>query len=333
MSMLPTFVGDPPRAIDPAILPDRRELGIVALERTRMPIVITDPRQPDNPIVLANEAFLDLTGYAADEVIGRNCRFLQGPASDPEDIQSIRHALARGDDNFSIELLNHRKDGSKFWNQLAISPVRDSAGALLYYFSSQKDVTERRRAQELEQIERLLLKEVDHRALNALALVQSIVRLSQRSSMEAFATTVTRRVDALAYAHRLLAASAWAGADLTELLAVDSVSSEIEMHGPPLSLPTRFIQPLAVVFQELMVNARQHGALSVSGGKVVMRWRDTVPALELQWREEWAPTNIGVPTNGLGLDLIQGIVRNQLGGTVKNVWLEHGLSASFSIPW
>jgi PAS domain-containing protein len=90
----PAFEGDPPTATTPAVLPDRRELALVALERTRMPIVVIDARTQDAPIVLANQAFLDLTGYSADEVIGRNCRFLQGPESDPATISVIRDGLA-----------------------------------------------------------------------------------------------------------------------------------------------------------------------------------------------------------------------------------------------
>jgi len=74
-----SFEGDSPVAADGDVLADRRELALVAVERTRMPMVITDPRKPDNPIVLANQAFLDLTGYAASEVLGRNCRFCKDP--------------------------------------------------------------------------------------------------------------------------------------------------------------------------------------------------------------------------------------------------------------
>src|SRR5579875_1123264 len=139
-----SFRGDPPAAADPGVLPDRRELALVAVERTRMPMVVTDPRQPDNPIVLANAAFLQLTGYEAEEVLGRNCRFLQGRDTDPADVDLIRRELAKGEDHISVELLNYRKDGSVFWNQLAISPVTDESGAVIYYFASQKDVTERR---------------------------------------------------------------------------------------------------------------------------------------------------------------------------------------------
>src|ERR1700712_5117637 len=87
-------------------MPDRRELALVAVERTRMPMVVTDPRQPDNPIVLANSAFLALTGYEAEEVIGRNCRMLQGPGTNPADIDAIRRGLEDGDEHVSVLSLN-----------------------------------------------------------------------------------------------------------------------------------------------------------------------------------------------------------------------------------
>jgi PAS domain S-box-containing protein len=89
----PSFRGDPPVAAVPDMLRDRRELALVAIERTRMPMVITNPREPDNPIVYANEAFLDLTGYDAMEVLGRNCRFLQGELTDEQDVEFIRSGM------------------------------------------------------------------------------------------------------------------------------------------------------------------------------------------------------------------------------------------------
>ena len=124
----PTFRGDQPRAVAPEVMNDRRELAFVALERTRMAIVVTDARQPDNPIVLANQAFMDMTGYSDDEIIGRNCRFLQGPGTSPDTLERVREAI-RGRLDVTVELLNYRKDGTPFWNQLYISPVCDEAGA------------------------------------------------------------------------------------------------------------------------------------------------------------------------------------------------------------
>ena len=152
----------PPSAATAQGLADRLELAAIALNRTRMPMAVTNPREPDNPIVLANQAFLKLTGYAADEIIGRNCRFLQGKGTSPAVVARIRAGIADEHD-FSIEVLNYRKDGSAFWNQLHVSPIHDDEGRLLYFFASQEDVTEFRKVQSLEANEHRLLKEVDHR--------------------------------------------------------------------------------------------------------------------------------------------------------------------------
>jgi PAS domain S-box-containing protein len=126
----------------------RRSAGpfIAALERTRQPMIVTDPRIPDNPIVFANPAFLALTGYSADEVLGRNCRFLQGPDTDPAAVAQVRGAIA-GRKEVKVQLLNYRKDGSTFWNELYLSPVFDEAGELLNFFASQVDVTPARQGQ------------------------------------------------------------------------------------------------------------------------------------------------------------------------------------------
>ncbi len=137
ISFKPAFHGDAPAAADPAALIDRSELALVAVERTRMPMVVTNPRRDDSPLVLANQAFLDLTGYTASEVIGRNCRFMQGPETSQSSIDIIRRGVADGEHHVTTDLVNYRKDGSSFWNRLCISPVCDEVGELLYYFASQ----------------------------------------------------------------------------------------------------------------------------------------------------------------------------------------------------
>jgi PAS domain S-box-containing protein len=107
-----------------------------AVRATRMPMVITDPRLLDNPVVFANTAFCRLTGYARDEILGRNCRFLQGPLTDPAAVSAIRAAVreARG---IEIDIRNHRRTGEPFWNRLLLAPVLDTRGALAYFFASQ----------------------------------------------------------------------------------------------------------------------------------------------------------------------------------------------------
>ena len=110
-------------------------------------IIITDATQPDNPITYVNPAFERLTGYAADEALGKNCRFLQGPETDPESVERIREAVRRREE-INIVLLNYRKDGTPFWNDLTIAPVRDAAGEVTHFVGVQNDVTARKQAEE-----------------------------------------------------------------------------------------------------------------------------------------------------------------------------------------
>ena len=134
-----------------------------AVRATRMPMVITNPRLPDNPIVFCNDSFCRLTGYARAEILGRNCRFLQGPGSDPATIQRLRDALAARAP-LQVDLRNYRKDGEPFWNRLLMAPVFDEAGALAYFFASQVDVTiERERLAALESDNASLTVEVADR--------------------------------------------------------------------------------------------------------------------------------------------------------------------------
>lgn len=135
-----------------------------AVRATRMPMLITDPNQDDNPIVFANDAFLRLTGYTRDEVIGRNCRFLQGPETDPKDVQRLRDAISRRA-QIEMEIINHRKDGSRFHNRVLISPVFDEDGHLTYFFASQFDVTlERDRMVRLQHEHDKLARDVELRS-------------------------------------------------------------------------------------------------------------------------------------------------------------------------
>ncbi|WP_288381520.1 histidine kinase famiy protein [uncultured Massilia sp.] len=122
---------------------ERGNIFFAAIEMTRMPMVVTDPNQPDNPIAFVNRAFLDLTLYKEEEVLGRNCRFLQGEQTDPHTVDEVRRAL-REERAVAVDILNYKADGSAFWNGLFIGPVFDAEGRLLYWFASQMDITRRR---------------------------------------------------------------------------------------------------------------------------------------------------------------------------------------------
>lgn len=192
-------------------------------------MAVTDPSQPDNPIVFVNEAFQQLTGYSREECIGKNCRFLQGPNTDQIAIEKVRRAVENGDD-IAVDLLNYKKDGTTFWNALYLSPVRGANGEVQFFFASQLDVTERVDAQrritnQKEQVDHevrvrtadleasleaqsLLLHEVDHRVKNNLSVIGSLLRMQIRETEEPMVRQALRstmeRVDAMAAIHRRL---------------------------------------------------------------------------------------------------------------------------------
>jgi PAS domain S-box-containing protein len=112
-----------------------------SIEHSPIATVISDPRLPDNPLVAANAAFARLTGYSTSQVLGRNCRFLAGPRTDPEASAVIREAVDKKLP-CTTELLNYRKDGSTFWNAVMVAPIFGPTGELAFYLGSQVDLGE-----------------------------------------------------------------------------------------------------------------------------------------------------------------------------------------------
>ena len=332
----PSLRADKPVAVSAQALADRNTLAAIAVERTRMPMVITDPRQADNPIVLANKAFLKLTGYRAEEVLGRNCRFLQGKGTSRAAIAAIREALEQ-DREIDIEILNYRKDGSPFWNQLGLSPVHDEDGELLYIFASQIDVTELRKVQGLEAAEHRLLKEVDHRARNVLAIVDGIVRLSRSDNPKRYAASIQQRVQALALAHSLLAERGWQEIGVEQVIRqqIEPFSSpRVRLAGPDLGVPANMVQPLSLVIHELVNNAVAHGALSAPEGVLDVRWEGgpTPGAITLRWEEVGGPAPSRDPPAGYGMAIMRGMIERQLRGSLSPEWNDTGLTLLLSLP-
>jgi PAS domain S-box-containing protein len=122
------------------ILRDRAIAAVVSA------VIITDPTQPDNPVVDVNPAFERITGYSKEEVIGRNCRILQGPESEPEVVAMLHDGVVHQQECQAV-IRNYRKDGTLFWNEIKITPVRDASGRLIHFVGVSTDVTERVEAQ------------------------------------------------------------------------------------------------------------------------------------------------------------------------------------------
>ena len=264
-----------------------------AVRATRMPMVVTDPSLPDNPIVFCNVAFQRLTGYEREEIIGRNCRFLQGPDTDAGTIAEVRAAIRDGHD-VDVDLLNYRKDGTTFWNALFMSPVRDGDGVLRFFFASQMDVTERVEAQKIisqqkELVEReverrtadlraaldaktILLHEVDHRVKNNLTMIGSLLRLQVRSIDDPVITakldSMLERVDALAVVHRQLYQSTDISSfdigSFAENLARDVVDASgrsditVGIDAQPLFIDAANASALGLIINEILTNSIKH---------------------------------------------------------------------------
>ena len=114
---------------------------VKALQTAQQNFVITDPSLPDNPIVYASEGFLELTGYTRNQVLGRNCRFLQGPETDPRAVDKIRKGIESGEDT-TVVLLNYCMDGTKFWNQFFVATLRDGDGKVMNHLGVQCRVSQ-----------------------------------------------------------------------------------------------------------------------------------------------------------------------------------------------
>jgi PAS domain S-box-containing protein len=264
-----------------------------AIRAIRMAMIVTDARQSDNPIIFANDAFLALTGYDRDEVIGRNCRFLQGPDTDPVQVDRIRHAVAQGED-LALDVLNYRKDGSTFWNALNLSPVHGKGGEIIYFFGSLLDISDKKRV-ELEhgdlrerleaavaartadltqalQQKTALLHEVDHRVKNNLQLISSLLLLQNRRVTDPAVKSSLRgmleRVSAIATVHRRLFQS-----DDVERFDVSAFVRDLvgDMMGSArrddikvrldlerIDIAASKAAPLALVISELFSNALRH---------------------------------------------------------------------------
>ena len=157
-----------------------------AVHKTRMAMALSDPRLPDCPLVFVNPAFIELTGYDAEAVVGRNCRFLQGPETDRNAVARIREAVRKGE-AITEELYNYRRDGSGFWNSLYVSPIFDDNGALIYFFASQSDSSVRKEA-ERRQTQRVasmgaLVSGIAHKFNNLMTVVLGNVELAASRAM------------------------------------------------------------------------------------------------------------------------------------------------------
>ncbi len=263
---------------------DRLHLFERAVTASTNSIVITDPSQPDNPLVYVNPAFERTTGYAAEEALGHNCRFLQGKDRDQPAIEEVKSAVREGR-HCTVVLRNYRKDGTLFYNELSVYPARDENDRVVNFVGVQNDITERRRTEEaLREIRRAERRRIA-RDLHDIVLqdlsgaLQSLRLLHTQSRHTGTGVDLAEEIEALGRASSGLRSAVYDLRHEKERPFVESVGSLIELNQQ--ATPDREVRlvveeefprglsggesvPLLRVLQEALTNARRHsGARTV----------------------------------------------------------------------
>src|SRR5215204_3279129 len=289
--------------------PDRLRLLERAVTASTNSIVISDPNQPDDPIVYVNPAFERTTGYAAEEVLGRNCRLLQGEDRDQPATGELRSALGEGR-QCTVVLRNYRKDGTLFWNELSIYPVRDEQGRMTNFVGVQNDITERIRAEEiLSEIRRAerrrIARDLHDMVLQDLSGVLQSLRLTHlRAKGSGLELDLEEELEALRSATLGLRSAIHDLRHEKEQPLVKSVESLVELNrqvrpdckiglvveeGFPNMLPGEVGVVLLRVIREALTNARYHSeaksvvvTLKVEGSDLVAEISDDGQGFELE---------------------------------------------------
>jgi PAS domain S-box-containing protein len=322
----------------------REKLGpfVVAAETTRMAMVFTDAKEPDNPIIFANDSFLSLTGYAREEVLGQSFNFLMAHAADAEALGQIE-AEFRGDSDGASEIRYRRKDGSEFWAALFISPVRDEARDVVQYFASFVDLT---RHKEDEAQSKMLIDELNHRVKNTLSTVQSIVwqALRTTSDPKVIRESIQSRLVALSRSHDLLTRENWKSAGLLDVLrealepfgVADGRAERIVITGENIRFPPKAVLVLGIAFNELATNAVKYGAFSNGTGSIVIEWatepRPEGARLILRWQEKDGPPVTAPSRKGFGSRVVERGLAHELEGTVHLDYRPAGLVCTMTMP-
>jgi len=315
---------------------------VVAAKTTRMAILFADACETDNPIIFANDAFLELTGYTREEVLGQSFNFFMAHVTDEEALALIRkqfEGLAETD----AEILYRRKDGREFWACLFVSPVRDDDGDIIQYFASFVDLTSYKEDQAQSQ---MLIAELNHRVKNTLATVQSIVSQATRTNAnpQAIKKAVESRLFALSRSHDLLSRENWRSAGLLDVLhaalepfgGLDERSGRVEISGENIRFAPKAALALGIAFNELATNALKYGAFSNEYGSIRIEWTvEPSPEgrrLVLIWTEKDGPVVVAPLHKGFGSQVIERGLAHELDGTVQLDYLPEGVVCTMNIP-
>jgi PAS domain S-box-containing protein len=294
-------------------------------------------------MLYCNRALEQLAGLSLADILGKTDVEWNPDLSEAEALQVADKLVLATGQTQDLEESFTGHDGKTRIYQTIKSPLRDRAGKVIGVVGVSSDISE---AREAEQREKLLSRELDHRAKNLLAVVQSVVSLTRAQTLPEFKAAIEGRIQALGRAHSMLAASRWEGADLERVLAEElapycgNLQGPVMLSGPALLLKPAAAQSFALVIHELATNAAKYGALSSPGGELQVRWDVSEAAergsvLSLRWQESGGPpveARTRHSRKGFGSRLIHSSIERQLGGTLHLDWAATGLVATMDVP-
>lgn len=320
------------KAAEDALVESRLRMeGIV--ESAMDALISVDEQQR---IIVFNPAAERMFGVPAAEAVGAPLeRFIpeRFRASHSEHIRRFKVAGATNRRMGALGAVSGvRANGEEFPVEASISQV-DVAGVRIATVIL-RDITERKANEEARH---LLAREVDHRAKNALAVVQAVVSLTRAGTKEEFITAVRGRIAALGRAHSLLAQNRWEGAELAKIATDETAGyhrgGQVVIGGPRLILPPNAVQPLSLLIHELATNAVKYGALSRETGRVDLHWSVRAGGeLELSWTETGGPPPREPASAGFGSTLVREVATRQLGGSLSIEWPPTGLRLVATLP-
>lgn len=275
-------------------------------------------------------------GYSAEEMIGQSILKLIPEDRHGEEVM-ILDRIRRGERVDHYETVRRRKDGDLIHVSLVISPIRGEGGRIVGASKVARDVTERHRA---EQTQRLLMRELNHRSKNLLAVVEAMVRKTASSTPPAeLVGRVSQRLQALSAIQNLLVYGDWRGVDL-RTLATAQVSpyadGRLALNGPQVLLVPAAAQALGLAFHELATNALRHGSLTATGGSVSIDWafveRAGKKLFEMTWREASGPAVAAPAGTSFGTTILKRATEEALNATVRLDYGAAGLTWTLTAP-
>jgi len=275
-------------------------------------------------------------GYSAEEMVGQSVLKLIPDGRQDEETM-ILGRIRRGERVDHYETVRQRKDGEVIHVSLTISPIRGAGGRIVGASKIARDINDRYRA---EQTQRLLMRELNHRSKNLLAIVEAMVRKTASSTPPAeLVGRVSQRLQALSAIQNLLVYGDWRGVDLRTLATTQVnpyADGRIALSGPQVMLVPAAAQALGLAFHELATNALRHGALAAPDGCVEISWafveRDGRPLFEMTWHEASGP-EVAAPTGtSFGTTILKRATEEALNGAVSLDYDAAGLRWTLTAP-